>query len=154
MREEIPGKKLLLVIGNDARQDDGLGWAFGRAIEQKEIPSWAIEYRYQLQVEDADLIARFEEVVFVDAFKGSLSEGYALTPLPPALEFGFSTHALAPGAILALCQTLYSDSPNAWLMAIAGEAWELETGLSEAASKNLDCALAAWSRWQAAHFSG
>lgn len=154
MREEIPGKKLLLVIGNDARQDDGLGWAFGREIEQREIASWAIEYRYQLQVEDADLIARFEEVVFVDAFKGSLPEGYTLTPLTPALEFGFSTHALAPGAILALCQTLYSDSPKAWLMAIAGEAWELETGLSARAHKNLDNALAAWSRWQTTHFSG
>lgn len=149
MCEEFLGKGLLIAIGNDARQDDGLGWAFGRALEQKGILPWAVEYRYQLQVEDADLIARFEEVIFVDAYKGELPGGYTWEPLMPLLEFGFSTHALAPGAILALCQTLYTKCPQAWLIAIAGEAWELEPSLSEAAGKNLENALAAWSRWQA-----
>jgi hydrogenase maturation protease len=139
MREAPMEKRILIAIGNDARQDDGLGWALGNLVE----PQFAgeIAYRYQLQIEDADLISGFEEVVFVDAFKGALSAGYSWSSLTPALEFGFSTHALAPGAILALCESLYAHSPKAWLLAISGEAWELAHGLSPKAQQNLSCAL-------------
>ncbi|MBX2928068.1 MAG: hydrogenase maturation protease [Saprospiraceae bacterium] len=134
---------LLLAIGNDARQDDGLGWAYARALEAQGRFDGAVEYRYQLQIEDADLIAAYDTVVFADASKTALSEGYAFTRLTPALEFAFSTHALSPAAVLALCETVYGRCPEAWLLTIGGEAWELAFGLSEAGERNLAAALAA-----------
>ncbi len=134
-------RKLLIAIGNDARQDDGLGWAYARAIEAGGRFTGQIEYRYQLQVEDADLIAGFESVIFVDASKEALPGGYTFTPLAPALDFAVTTHALAPAAVLALCESIYGKRPEAWLLAISGEEWELEFGLSESAQRRLEAAL-------------
>ena len=132
---------VLIAIGNDARQDDGLGWAFARALQDEGRFDGVVEYRYQLQVEDADLIAPFDKVIFVDAAKTSLPGGYAFIPLEPALDFAFTTHALAPAAVLSLCETVYGRRPEAWLMAISGETWELEFGLSATGKRNLEAAL-------------
>ena len=58
---------LLVGIGNSGRQDDGLGWAFLDRIEQDALFDGRIEYRYQLQVEDAALVRDAARIVFVDA---------------------------------------------------------------------------------------
>lgn len=137
----LSNKTILIAIGNDARQDDGLGWAFAKAVESSGRFGGRIEYRYQLQVEDAELIAGYDGVLFVDASKESLPEGFEYQELAPALEFTFSTHALSPGSVLALCQQVYGHTPNAWLMAISGEAWELQFGLSAAGERRLKAAL-------------
>jgi hydrogenase maturation protease len=135
--------RILLAIGNDARQDDGLGWAYARALEAQGRFEGAVEYRYQLQIEDADLIAQYDTVIFVDASKETLPGGYVFARLEPALEFAFSTHALSPAAVLALCETVYGRCPEAWLLAIGGEAWELAFGLSAAGEQHLAAALEA-----------
>jgi hydrogenase maturation protease len=134
-------KTILIAIGNDARQDDGLGWAFAKAVETDGRFAGSIEYRYQLQVEDAEMIAIYDSVLFVDATKEPLPEGFHYQKLAPALEFTFSTHALSPGSVLALCQQVYECSPDAWLMAISGEEWELQFGLSESGARHLEAAL-------------
>jgi hydrogenase maturation protease len=132
---------LLIAIGNDARQDDGLGWAFATELEKNGRFPGEITRRYQLQVEDADLITGFQHVLFVDATKEILNQGFAFTPLRPSLQFAFSTHALAPDAILALAEQVYGTHPQAWLMAISGVSWDLEFGLSQTAHNNLHNAL-------------
>jgi hypothetical protein len=38
---------------------------------------------------------------------------------------------------LKLTNNLYNKFPEAWILAIAGELWELQTSLSETAEKNL-----------------
>jgi len=134
-------KTILIAIGNDARQDDGLGWAFAKAVETDGRFAGRIEYRYQLQVEDAEMIAGYDCVLFVDATKELLQEGFQYQKLAPALEFTFSTHALSPGSVLALCQQVYERSPDAWLMAVSGEEWELQFGLSIAGARHLKTAL-------------
>lgn len=132
---------IIVAIGNDARQDDGLGWAFAKAVETDGRFAGSIEYRYQLQVEDAELIAGYDSILFVDASKAVLPAGFEYQQLAPALEFTFSTHALSPASVLALCQQVYERSPDAWLMAISGEAWELQFGLSAAGARHLEAAL-------------
>lgn len=134
-----------MAIGNSGRQDDGLGWAFAEALEKK-YPEWqsAIHYRYQLQVEDAELISHATQVVFIDAFKGQLPSGFLLEPCHPAADFSFSTHALLPQAILAICRLLYDKKPEAWVLKLEGKEWELQTGLTEAAKNNLEAALDFW----------
>jgi Ni,Fe-hydrogenase maturation factor len=68
---------IVLGIGNTGRQDDGLGWLFLDRLKEAGFEG-AMEYRYQLQVEDAELISRYSQVIFVDASKTDLSNGFFL----------------------------------------------------------------------------
>lgn len=130
-------RTILLAIGNSGREDDGLGWAFADWLEATGRFAGDIERRYQLQVEDADLISRYERVIFVDASREGPAQGFAWRRTRSAAQFAFSTHALAPGTVLKLAADLYGACPEAWTLAIAGERWELGEGLSEGAEENL-----------------
>jgi Ni,Fe-hydrogenase maturation factor len=105
-----------------------------------------IEYRYQLQVEDAELISRAAHVVFVDACAERLPGGYEWRVCRPARRFAFSTHALEPGTVLKLCQDLYDVEPTAWLLAIEGSRFTLGAELSQQAGRNLLRSLEAFAR--------
>jgi hydrogenase maturation protease len=128
---------ILLAIGNNGREDDGLGWAFSEWLEQHGRFAGEIEWRYQLQIEDAELISHYDRVIFVDASKEQLPGGFAWWPEKPANEVAFSTHALSPGTVLRLAADIYGARPEAWTLAISGECWELRIGLSEQGTANL-----------------
>ena len=132
---------LLLAIGNDGRQDDGLGWAFGQAMERDEKFQGEVVYRYQLQVEDALLISEHPTVIFVDACREALPNGFDLAPLRPAADFGVTTHQLSPATVLSLSEQLYGTAPQAYLLKIVGVEWGLERGLSEGGRGNLGLAV-------------
>ncbi|MBN1578420.1 MAG: hydrogenase maturation protease [Chitinispirillaceae bacterium] len=130
-------RPLILVYGygNPGRRDDGLGVSFVHELERLGIPNCTFEENYQLNVEDALTISRFDIVIFADAsLKG---KGFSLTPLLPALEIGFTTHAMRPASVVALCKDLYSVAPQCWLLEIRGYEWEMKEELSEGARENL-----------------
>ena len=133
-------KIIILGIGNNGRQDDGLGWMFLDFLE-KQNSDIDIEYRYQLQIEDADLISNYDTVIFVDATKEETEEGFYLEPCHPSEKYSFSTHALEPETVLYLSDKLYNHNPDASIFAIQGYEWELQIGLSKKAIKNLDKAI-------------
>ncbi|RLD75788.1 MAG: Ni/Fe hydrogenase, partial [Bacteroidetes bacterium] len=60
-------KTIVFGIGNIGRQDDGLGWLFLDHLKEKQFNHLDLEYRYQLQIEDAELICNYDTVIFVDA---------------------------------------------------------------------------------------
>ena len=121
--------------------DDGLGWAFlDRILQQPGFRAHA-EYRYQLAVEDAALVARAARVVFIDSFQGELDGGFAWQPCKPASEFEFTSHVLPPRAVMHYCRDLYGKTPPADLLMISGECWDLDIGLSETAKQNLENAI-------------
>jgi hydrogenase maturation protease len=131
---------LILAIGNSSRQDDGLGWAFAEDLEASNTFNGEVHLRFQLQVEDAELISNAEKVVFVDAHKGALTNGCEWRPCLPSREFHFSTHAIAPESILHLCHYVYGKKPEAWLLLIEGKEWEIAEGLSSIGMRNLEAA--------------
>ncbi len=133
-------KIIILGIGNNGRQDDGLGWMFLDFLEEQNSDI-DIEYRYQLQIEDADLISNYDTVIFVDATKEETEEGFYLEPCHPSEKYSFSTHALEPETVLYLSDKLYNHNPDASIFAIQGYEWELQIGLSKKAIKNLDKAI-------------
>lgn len=150
---------LIIGIGNDSRQDDGLGWALIRQIGDKYGEQFLVEYRFQLNIEDADLIRNHSRVLFVDASKELLPGGCALESCKANGEITFSTHALEPEAVLALCEQVYHASPLCSIIKIQGYEWELEDGLSVGARRNLDSAMVLFcqnfidrSRWQVGSF--
>ena len=134
-------KVLLCGIGNSGRSDDGLGWAFVETIEKHGNFKGEIIQRYQLQVEDAELISHFDEVLFVDATVENLKNGFLLKDVPPAKEFAFTTHELPPETVVGLCKEMYDKSPKAFILLIEGVDWELNIGMSKKAERNLQKAL-------------
>ena len=130
---------MLIGIGNDGRSDDGLGWAFLKAIEAgRKIFAGPVVYRYQLQIEDAELISHAQRVVFVDACHHELPNGYRWQTCEPAHEVEYTSHQLSPQTVLFLCQQLYEETPRANLLLIEGCSWDLQLGLSATAKSNLE----------------
>jgi len=132
---------LIFGIGNSARQDDGLGWAFLNEIEKKDSFKGELHYCYQLNIEDAELVSKAENVIFVDAFEGELDANCKLEECGMNGEITFTTHALDPEAILALSKDVYDKKPNAYVLKIKGYEWELKEGLTENGKRNLKEAL-------------
>ena len=134
---------LVFGIGNSGRADDGLGWAFLDRLRAEPGFAAQAEYRFQLQVEDAWLAARFDHVVFVDASHEELPGGFRRSPCTARRSAGFTTHVLPPGAVLHYCRTLYGAAPRAETLALQGYRWDLHEGLSARAAANLAAALEA-----------
>ena len=132
-----PNNILVIGIGNNSRQDDGMGWLFLEFLNglQADID---LEYRYQLQIEDADLISKYDQVIFVDATKEKTEDGFYLKPCKPSEKYGFSTHALNPETILFLSKKLYGLIPKASIFAIQGYDWKLRMGISNKGYLNLE----------------
>lgn len=128
---------LLFGIGNSGRRDDGLGWAFLEGIERQGGFRGKLLHRYQLQVEDAELVSKCRQVIFIDAFKGELEKGFAFQKCFSEKDFSFTTHSLKPEAILYLSENLYAKAPPAHLLMIEGKEWGLKMGLSKQAKLNL-----------------
>lgn len=128
---------LIIGIGNNTRQDDGLGWGFLDNLEKEGYNQDNLLYKYQLMVEDAELIANYKTVIFVDACKTELIDGFKIERLYPAKQVAFSTHEVPPNQILNLCETIYLKKPKAYLVKIQGYIWDIEIGLSEKATDNL-----------------
>ncbi len=140
-RPDLELETLLVGIGNSGRGDDGLGWAFLDRVQQETTFGGPIEYRYQLQVEDAALISDVEQVIFIDSYRGDLPDGFQLTRCEPSKEFAFTTHVLPPGAVLSLCRELYGKSPRSDMLMIQGTSWDLRIGMSPEAEQYLENAL-------------
>ena len=136
---------LLFGIGNCGRSDDGLGWAFLDRIQQEAEFPGQVEYRYQLQVEDAAMVSRADRVIFVDSYQGALPGGFQWAPCNPSREFEFTSHVLAPSADKDLCQDLYGKVPPAELVLLQGDCWDLDTSMSDAAQLRLENALETFS---------
>ena len=128
--------------GNDARGDDGLGplllarvaraaWAEVRTIEDFQL-----QIEHALDLEGADL------ALFLDAGKGTPAP-FAFAEIEPDRGATFTTHALAPEAVLDVyARALGKAPPPAFTLCVRGEQFELGQGLSPEASARLE---AAWS---------
>ncbi len=132
---------LIIGIGNSGRSDDGLGWAFLEALES-DIPSnYQLEYRYQLQIEDAELISRYDRIYFVDAHIEQFEKGFQLKKGVPKPTESYTTHQLDPETVLFLAESIYDARPESFVLGISGVNYDLEIGLSERAKINLESAL-------------
>ena len=132
---------LLFGIGNSGRSDDGLGWAFLDRIAQETDFTGQLEYRYQLQVEDAALVRDAQRVIFIDSYKGELPGGFQWRPCEPSEDFQFTTHVLPPRGVMHFRQALYGRKPRADLLMIQGTSWDLRIGMSPEAQRYLEDAL-------------
>lgn len=131
---------LYIGIGNPGRSDDGIGWAALEKLREMGVEG-TFEYRYQLNVEDAELISRFTEVLLIDASQNDLPGGYQLYQVPKISEFNFSTHELSPATIVNLSASIFDRHPKVHLLEIKGYQWEIGEGLSKKAREHMSQAI-------------
>lgn len=128
---------LIIGIGNNTRQDDGLGWSFIDLLEKNSCNTEHLLCKYQLMVEDAELISNYKNVIFIDACKSKLNNGFTIEAILASEKVTFSTHEVPPNQILHLCESVYNKKPMATLIKIQGYIWDYEIQLSKQAQKNL-----------------
>lgn len=134
--KKAPRQVLVFGIGNPGRGDDGLGAAAVARLEPLALPGVTCDANYQLNIEDALDCSRYDVVVFVDAAR-ALRAPFAWTEVKPETAVPSMTHAMGPGAVLAVCAGLYGRRPEAHLLAIRGHCWGVGEGLSPRAEKDL-----------------
>ena len=136
------GNKILIVgIGNCGRTDDGLGWAFVDRIKENLPENFDHVYKYQLQVEDAELISHYTAVYFIDAHIKQWEAGFKFDRCSPKEKRSFTSHELDPETVLYISETLYNKMPNSFILGISGQSFDLKIGLTKEAETNLSRAL-------------
>lgn len=131
---------LLLGYGNPGRLDDGLGPALAAALEEQAGEGLLIDADYQLTVEDAQLVAEHDVVIFADAALDG-PEPFYLRRVEPKAQLSFSTHSVEPAAVLGLAHELFSAHTRGYLLGIRGYSFdEFGEQLSPGAQRNLEAA--------------
>ena len=133
-------KVVLLAWGNEARGDDGLGPALAEHVathwpEVQLVIDDQLQLEHALDLRDADL------ALFVDAARSA--EGpfrFDETAAKPGLAH--TSHALSPECLLGVAVQVGVRPPPSFVLAIAGEQFELGEPLSERARRHLDAAIA------------
>lgn len=133
---------VVFAVGNESRGDDGLGHALAARLVLEHRPGVELVLDFQLQVEHALALAGRRRAVFVDAGQGTAAP-FELRRLEPSPRLLHTTHALAPEAVLEAARRIGIQPPEAWLLCIRGEQFELGDGLSAAAERNLAAAVPA-----------
>jgi len=133
-------KILFYGFGNPGRKDDGLGILFVDKLEkwvkEQSIDHVDFDSNYQLNIEDAYTISKYDLVIFVDASMEDIGN-FTLSRVKPSDKVNFSTHSVSPAFVAQLCGEIYAETPDIYLIHIKGYKWNLEEGLSSKAKNNL-----------------
>jgi hydrogenase maturation protease len=136
-------KILIYGYGNPGRQDDGLGVMLAEEIErwsaEKGFVNIHTDSNYQLNLEDADTLARHDLVIFADASRKDI-DTFIMEPLKASEKSEFTMHSVSPAFVLHLSRQAFNREPEAFLMHIKGYEWEFMGEMSEKARKNLNLA--------------
>jgi hydrogenase maturation protease len=134
---------LVYGYGNPGRLDDGLGPALASGLGGQDLGDGVtVETGYQLQIEDAALVAEHQVVVFADA-DAACPAPFELRPLAPRREAAFTTHSVAPEAVLALAREHFGGRMTGFALAIRGYEFDgYGERLSPGAERNLALASA------------
>lgn len=137
-----PSGVLVLAYGNPGRMDDGLGPAVATALASRPAAGITVTTGYQLMPEDAAEIAKHGLVLFVDAAVSGPAP-FWVKRIAPSRSASFSTHAVAPAALLALAGDALGGTAEAFALGIRGYQFDgFGEGLSPQARDNLNAALA------------
>lgn len=138
-------KTLILGYGNPDRQDDGVAWWIVRHVAMAlncSTPSAddpviedakadiTLMVSLQLLPEMAELVARHERVIFVDAHTGAIEEDLSVMKLKAEYRSSALTHHMTPETCLSLAEKLYDSSPDACLVSVRGYSFNFSTDLS------------------------
>ncbi len=133
---------LLICYGNPGRRDDGLGPWIAEEVERQHRKRVTVETVFQLAIELCVEIARHRIVLFVDAARSGPAPFQVRPQELSEIErggsasFGFTTHALSPARLLAICESGFAPRPPAWTIGVRGYRFGGGEGLSGKAERN------------------
>jgi len=138
-----PDRKVLVVgYGNPDRCDDGLGMALAERIRELEIPGVTVQTKYQLNVEDADDVAKHDIVVFLDACLCAPPPCFLRELEARAGTLEFTTHSLAPEGVLGLAKDVFHAPTLGYALAVRGyDFHDVGEKISKDAQANLEAAV-------------
>jgi len=133
---------LIFGYGNPGRQDDGLGARFIELcenwVQQEALQHISVDCNYQLNIEDAETIAAYDRVIFVDASIVEEVDSYKMEKIAPDnTSIEFSMHAVSVGFVLDLCQKIYHRFPETYVLHIKAYEFDFIEELTPAARSNM-----------------
>lgn len=139
-------RTLVFGIGNPSRGDD----AVGPVILERLAVSLAAEIArgdvelltdFQLQIEHTLDLRHRDRVIFVDA-SVSAPAPLTFTRAFARRDASITTHAMSPEALLETFRASFGEPPEAWIMAVRGEQFELGEPPGTEARERVDLAVA------------
>jgi len=135
-------KTLIYGYGNPGRKDDGLGARFIELVdawlENEGVKNIQTDCNYQLNIEDAAVVAEFDKVIFVDASVVEDIESYKLELIEPNdASIEFTMHAVSVSFVIDLCRKIYNKIPEAHVLHIKAYDFDFEEALTKQATHNL-----------------
>lgn len=138
-------RTLLFGYGNADRQDDGVAWHVLHQVKldlglpnPESIPEElnddtdpALLFQLQLTPEDAEGLAAFDRICFIDAHTGAVPEEIHFVEIAPSFQHSPLTHHLTPQSLLSIIQTLYHKDPKSVLISVRGYEFEFTPSLSK-----------------------
>jgi hydrogenase maturation protease len=135
---------LIIGYGNLIRRDDGVGQQAAEAIERWGLPGLKVLRRAQLTPDLAEEMAAAGLVFFLDASSAPSGPAVQIRRMePPGGESPSLIHTVSPQFLLGLCQALYRQTPECYLVSIPVADLGFGEGLSALAERGLHEALAA-----------
>lgn len=128
-------KTLILGYGNLDREDDGVAYhvladlarRLGRPVPESleeafELQGGEVELLYVLQLspEQAETLAGFERVCFVDAHTGVVPEEVQVQAVRAEFQSSPFTHHMTPETLLSFASSLYGKAPEGLLVSVRG----------------------------------
>jgi hydrogenase maturation protease len=141
---------LIIGYGNADRQDDGLAWhvmnrlaaRLGRPISstpeegfEENTPAPEMLFILQLVPELAEFAAKFSRVCFIDAHTGDIPVELQIQPVTGEFQASPFTHHMTASTLLAFCEQLYGQKPEAILVSARGYQFGFSRTLSERTSE-------------------
>ena len=140
---------LLVPYGNASRRDDGVAFHIAsRLLERLGLHADDVEETatydvadgltimgvHQLAPELAQDLAEVDVVVFIDAHvPGTVWDDVHWERIEAELRPSMVMHLLKPQSVLALCETIYQRSPQAYVLSVLGTDFDFGVELSEQA---------------------
>jgi len=154
-------KTLILGYGNCSRRDDGVGWFVVERLTSLSLADVELMTGHQLEVDHAELVSRFDNVIFVDAAVPQNPRPVTEVVVRPCFRAHAVAHYLTPSDVISLSDTLYGQVPRAILFSVRGWDFAFGSGLSPATEsaamqvvQRIQQVLAEWNHDSAESFRG
>lgn len=137
------GTILVIGYGNDLRGDDAAGQRAAAQVDAWRLPGVEVRARPQLTPELAEPLAAADRAIFLDTHPVSSGPDVRVRRLHPATSTARLAHTCDPQNLLALAQTAFGRSPEAWWITIPATDFDFGAPLSPLAERGMADALAA-----------
>lgn len=133
---------LIYGYGNPGRKDDGLGARFIELVDQwiasEGITGIKTDCNYQLNIEDAAVVADYDRVIFVDASVAEDVVDFKLEDITPNnASIEFTMHAVSTSFVIDLCRKIYNKLPQAFNLHVKAYDFDFAEELTPEAEQNM-----------------